>query len=129
LPSPWTPADWDLLVVAAWLHDIGYSQPVQVTGFHPLDGAAYLCRHGWPGRICDLVAHHSGARFVARARHLNAALADYRCEQSPVSDALTYIDQTTSPQGQPVTVDERIAETLARRGPDSCSAPELSHPV
>jgi putative nucleotidyltransferase with HDIG domain len=116
------PADRELLVVAAWLHDIGYSPQLHRTGFHPLDGAAHLCEHGWPERICGLVAHHSGAVFVARGRGLGAALARYPCEQSPVSDALTYADQTTGPGGQPVSLDERMAEMLARHGPDSVHA-------
>ena len=31
-----------VLVAAAWLHDIGYSPALAVTGFHPLDGARFL---------------------------------------------------------------------------------------
>src|SRR4051812_13529235 len=53
-------ADRQLVIAAAWLHDIGYAGPVLDTGFHPLDGAAYLDRHGWPARVAGLVAHHSG---------------------------------------------------------------------
>ena len=34
--------DADLLVAAAWLHDIGYSPAIADTGFHPLDGARHL---------------------------------------------------------------------------------------
>ncbi len=34
--------DLDLLVAAAWLHDIGYSPAIAGTGFHPLDGARHL---------------------------------------------------------------------------------------
>ena len=41
--------DVDLLVAAAWLHDIGYAESVADTGFHPLDGARYLRRLGAPG--------------------------------------------------------------------------------
>jgi HD superfamily phosphodiesterase len=33
------PADKELLVVVAWLHDIGYSGALHDTWFHPLDGA------------------------------------------------------------------------------------------
>jgi len=32
----------ELLVAAAWLHDIGYSADLLDTGFHPLDGVRYL---------------------------------------------------------------------------------------
>jgi hypothetical protein len=59
--------DPDILIAAAWLHDIGYAAPVADTGFHPLDGARYLDRLGWPARITALVAHHSGAIYLARA--------------------------------------------------------------
>ena len=60
-------SDGSLLVTAAWLHDIGYTPALRETGFHPLDGARYL---DWAGhqREAALVAHHSGARFVAEVR-------------------------------------------------------------
>jgi HD domain len=64
----------EILISAAWLHDIGYSPAVHDTGFHPLDGARYLDRHHWPTRLSALVAHHSGACFVAAERGLTAAL-------------------------------------------------------
>src|ERR1051326_5635413 len=61
------PADRDVLVSAAWLHDIGYSPAVRDTGHHPLDGARFLAARGWPARLCALVAHHSGSHHVAAA--------------------------------------------------------------
>src|SRR5512142_3424920 len=85
--------DPDVLLAAAWLHDIGYAEPLRDSGFHPLDGAAYLDRHGWPRRISALVAHHSGACHVARAVGVDQALAAYPMECSPLADALTYADQ------------------------------------
>jgi putative nucleotidyltransferase with HDIG domain len=122
LASAVEPADRDVLVAAAWLHDIGYSHRLEVTGFHPLDGAVYLERHGWPARICALVAHHSAARFVAQALGLEDRLDHFPFEQSPVSDALTYADQTTGPQGQPMTLDQRLTEKRARYDPTSAPA-------
>jgi putative nucleotidyltransferase with HDIG domain len=86
--------DTEILISAAWLHDIGYSPAVRDTGFHPLDGARYLDRHHWPSRLSALVAHHSGACFVAEVRNLAAELGAYDREESVVSDALTYADQT-----------------------------------
>jgi HD superfamily phosphodiesterase len=59
-----------LLVAAAWLHDIGYSAGLRDTAFHPLDGARYLRSMGWDPLVCDLVAHHSGSRFVAELKGL-----------------------------------------------------------
>ena len=49
----------DLLVGAAWLHDIGYSSQLVDTGFHPIDGARHLRRLGADERLVNLVAHHS----------------------------------------------------------------------
>lgn len=116
------PADRELLVAAAWLHDIGYAPALHETGFHPLDGARYLDRQGWPTRLTSLVAHHSGARFVAEMRGLGPALAAFHRETSPVSDALTYADQTVGPAGRPYTIEQRMAEMLRRHGPDSPQA-------
>jgi hypothetical protein len=98
-----------LLVAAAWLHDIGYAPGLRDTGFHPLDGVSHLRAVGWPQAICDLVAHHSGARFVARIRKLDRELDAYRYSQDAVSDALTLADQTTGPRGEAMNPDERIA--------------------
>lgn len=116
------PAERELLVAVAWLHDIGYSPALHKTGFHPLDAAAYLDRLGWPLRMCSLVAHHSGARFVAHARGLRTAFARYPYEESPVADALTYADQTVGPYGRRMSLDERVTEVLARHGADSDQA-------
>ena len=76
----------------------------------------------WPRRVSALVAHHSGAVFVAREQGLHEALAEFGQERSPVSDALTYADQTTGPDGIYLPVEERIAESLRRHGPDSVQA-------
>lgn len=116
------PADRELLVAAAWLHDIGYAECVRDTGFHPLDGARYLDRLGLPRRLTSLVAHHSGARFVAATRGLGRALADYPVEISALSDALTYADQTVGPHGRSYTVEQRMAEMIGRHGPGSPQA-------
>jgi putative nucleotidyltransferase with HDIG domain len=111
-----------VLVAAAWLHDIGYAAAVADTGFHPLDGARYLRRTGWPERLCGLVAHHSGARFVAAVRGLSAPLSRFVLEESPLADAVTYADQTVGPRGRQMSVDERIADMLTRHGVDSPNA-------
>ncbi len=116
-----------LLVAAAWLHDIGYAPGLRDTGFHPIDGARHLQTIGWPPAICNLVAHHSGARFVARILHLDRELEAYPFSQDAVSDALTVADQTIGPKGQAMTLDERMSDMLKRHGPDSPNA--KAHPL
>ncbi|MFF0145971.1 metal dependent phosphohydrolase [Amycolatopsis sulphurea] len=112
---PAVPAgDGDLLLSAAWLHDIGYAPEIGHTRFHPLDGARYLHKHGWPADVVNLVAHHSGARFEAAERGLSSELAYFPFSNSPVLDALVTADLTTGPAGEPLTYDERIAEILHR---------------
>jgi putative nucleotidyltransferase with HDIG domain len=114
--------DAEVLVAAAWLHDLGYAEAARTTGFHPLDGARYLDRDGWSTRIVGLVAQHSGARFVAVARGLAEALDAYPDEGGWMSDALTYADQTVGPGGERVSPLGRRAEMLRRHGPHSWNA-------
>ena len=116
------PEDREALVAAAWLHDIGYAPAAHEHGFHPLDGALHAERRGFPTPICALIAHHSGARFVAEARGLHEALARYPFPDSPVMDALTYADQTVGPGGRRFDLEERLADMLRRHGPDSPNA-------
>lgn len=52
-------SDREMLVAAAYLHDVGYDAELAVTGFHPLDGARWLRSLG-EVRLAGLVAHHSG---------------------------------------------------------------------
>jgi hypothetical protein len=106
---------------AAWLHDIGYAEPLIGSGFHPLDGARYLRDAGFGDRpLWTLVAHHTCALIEAEERGLDGTLA----AEFPVDGvstfalaALTYCDMTTGPDGQRVDVDERIAEILGRYAP------------
>ncbi|MEP9394910.1 MULTISPECIES: HD domain-containing protein [Gordonia] len=116
------PADRDILVAAAWLHDIGYVPALRDTGFHPVDGARYLCAHTWPKLIADLVAHHSGARFVADERGLGSVLAAFDFTEDALSDALTIADQTAGPCGRVMLVEDRMIDMLARHGSESPNA-------
>jgi hypothetical protein len=107
------------LVAAAWLHDIGYSPGLVGIRMHALDGGWFLQSQHYPEQVCQLVAHHSGARFEARERGLLSRLEWSFPQPDPaLVDALTYADMTTSPRGLPVSFDERIAEILRRYPPD-----------
>ncbi|MEV5706023.1 HD domain-containing protein [Actinoallomurus sp. NPDC052274] len=107
-----------LVESAAWLHDIGYSPALAVTGFHPLDGARYLrdVEHA-DAVLCGLVAYHSCALHEAEDRGLAAQLTEEFQSASPfLADALTYCDMTTTPDGHPVAVEDRLSEIQARYG-------------
>jgi hypothetical protein len=123
------------VTAAAWLHDIGYAPGLHDSGFHPLDGARYLrdVQDADP-LVCRLVAHHSCAAIEAAIRGLAAELLrQFKPAPGQLADALIYCDMTTGPQGQPMTVEQRLAEIGHRYGPDHVvsralarSAPDLA---
>lgn len=111
--------DADLVEAAAWLHDIGYIPDLDLTGFHPLDGARYLrdVQHADP-MLCRLVAHHSCAVIEGEERGLAGVLrAEFEPAPEHLASALTYCDMTTSPDGERVTVTDRLHEIQSRYGP------------
>ena len=110
--------DADLLEAAAWLHDIGYLPELARTGMHGLDGARYLrdVHHAQP-LLCRLVAHHSCAVIEAEERGLADILTrEFAPPPQPLADALTFCDMTTSPDGEHVHVNHRLAEIHDRYG-------------
>lgn len=111
-------ADAELLVAAAYLHDIGYAPAVVDTGLHQIDGARWLRSQGQE-QLAGLVAHHTAAHFELRLRGQHKLLRSYPRPPHALAAALAYCDITTGPQGQDVTLEERIAEVGHRRGRDS----------
>ena len=106
------------VAVAAVLHDIGYGHVE--TGFHPLDGARFLAREGFSPVVCNLVVHHSASTYEAEERGIDlAAYEDFVVDQdlSGAHAVLWWADMTTGPQGQDVTVADRLEEICARYGP------------
>jgi putative nucleotidyltransferase with HDIG domain len=108
--------DRELLVAAAFLHDVGYAPSLNRLGFHSVDGARFVRAYGHE-QLARLVAHHSGARFEAEERGLVAELAAFPVEDGPVMDALTFADMTIGPAGQSMTLGERIGEVQRRYPP------------
>ena len=117
--APVLGADADLLEAAAWLHDIGYAPRLATTGLHQLDGARYLrdAQHA-DDMLCRLVAHHSCAIIEADERGLADVLSS-EFDPAPyvLASVLTCCDMTTSPDGEIVPVERRLAEIHDRYGP------------
>jgi hypothetical protein len=116
--APALAEDKDLLEAAAWLHDIGYLPELASTDLHALDGARYLrdVQHADP-MLCRLVAHHSCAIIEAEERDLADVLRrEFEPPPQPLADALTCCDMTTSPDGEPMNVNRRLAEIHHRYG-------------
>ena len=114
--------DWRLLLAAARFQDNDYAPTLRKNGIKPLDGGLYLRDHKWDQRLTALVAHHSGARFVPVERGFADLMSMFPFEDSSLSDALCYADQTVGPHGKRMTIEYRINEAIARHGPDSPNA-------
>jgi len=126
------PEHADDILAATWLHDVGYASDVATTGFHPVDGAHFAQDAGLPALVVSLIAFHTGAEFEARQRGLLGELAAFAPPPRDVLDVITYADMTTSPAGDPISANERVAEILSRYDENdpvfaavSQSAPEL----
>ncbi|GAA2731392.1 HDIG domain-containing protein [Pedococcus aerophilus] len=114
---PFEGGDRELLVAAAYLHDIGYAPGLAATGFHPLDGARHLRSFGEED-LARLVAHHTNAKHEAGLRGIEDYEDEFPFGGTLLDDALTFCDLSTSPDGQLVTIEDRLAEIVERYGPD-----------
>ncbi|WP_374210284.1 HD domain-containing protein [Pseudonocardia sp. McavD-2-B] len=65
------------LVVACWLHDVGYAPALNEVGFHPLDGARAARRWGVDDTVCGLIAYHSSAAHEAEVLGLSDQLQSF----------------------------------------------------
>lgn len=111
---------FEVLPTAGILHDIGYAPELVETGFHPIDGARHLRRLGCNESIVNLVAHHTCAAVEAEVRGLGDILRDeFPFDPSLPHDELCFCDMTTSADGKPTTIDDRIAGIRQRRADDA----------
>jgi len=89
------------------------------TSLHQLDGARYLrdAQHA-DAMLSRLVAHHSCAIVEAGERGLADVLSsEFGPAPNVPASVPTCCDMTTSPDGQPMPVDRRLAEIHDRYGP------------
>jgi hypothetical protein len=108
----------DALLAAAWLHDVGHAEALAATGFHPLDGALYLARGGWPDVVVRLVAHHSCAAVLAPYYGADHHLAVLDPVPGPAAEILTFADLVAGRDGGGSTISARIEEMRARHRSD-----------
>lgn len=104
----------EALVVAAWLHDVGYGAHLRRTGQHSIDGADFLRREGCSLEVVRLVAHHTGAVCEADERGLSDELAKTEQPDPTRLDLLTMIDLSVGPDGASLVDVDRVAEILRR---------------
>ena len=110
----------DLLESAGLLHDVGYAPELVECDFHPLDGARFLQAEGWDESVVNLVANHSCSAIEADLRGMGDVLrAEFPKDPALPHDELCFCDMTVGPRGQPMTVDERLADITTRYGPES----------
>jgi putative nucleotidyltransferase with HDIG domain len=118
----------DLLVSAAYLHDIGYAAAARDTGLHQLDGARYLRSLGADADLTGLVAHHTSATVEAAERGLDEALRrEFPEPAAELLDLLTYCDMTTSARGEAVSVDARFDHIYDRYPPGHLVSRAMQH--
>ncbi len=115
----------DVLIAAAFLHDIGYAPELAQTGFHPVDGAGFVRTCGYE-RLAGLVAYHSASEAEAGERRLLSVLSGFEDEGSLLSRALTYCDLTADREGRRVEPSARIAEVRDRYSPEAPEARALA---
>lgn len=99
----------------AWLHDIGKSEHLASTGFHPLDGANLLIIQG-ELQLAAMVCHHSGARYEAELRGITLPFA---CPGGAALSILDCADMTTLPSGESCSIEERGSDIARRHGLES----------
>lgn len=108
--------DGELLLAAAAVHDLGFAPDAAAigVGFPAIDAARYLEKLGAPRRLAHLVAHSAYSALEGSLRGFSAEYEEFEDERTPLRDALWYCCLTTGPDGEPMTLDERISEWSVR---------------
>jgi hypothetical protein len=76
--------------------------------------------------LCQLVAHHSCAIVEAEERGLaDILILEFEPAPQDLSSVLTYCDIITSPDGELVPAERRLAEIQQRYGPGTAAAIRL----
>jgi len=122
--APFLGEDGDLLLAVAAVHDLGFAPDAAAigVGFPAVDAARYLEKLGAPRRLAHLVAHSAYSALEGSLRGFGAEYVDCDDERTPLRDALWYCCLTTGPDGEPMTLEERISEWSVRYAGDAVIA-------
>ncbi len=110
------------LVTAALFHDVGYSEELKRTGFHPLDGAVFLAHYGADNEVIESVLWHSSTvHDITYKPEIEAIYRKLtpRPENSFLLRAVSLCDFRASPRGEAFSFRQRIHELEQRFGTGS----------
>ena len=118
-----TDTDRDLLLQAAYLHDVGYSEVIKFCDYHPVDGFTYLRANSWSKDVQLLTLHHTFSNTLAEMSRTDLT-SEYRLNPLPyhlthLFNLLTTADMTSDGKGNIVTIAERVKDVGERHGTDS----------
>ena len=122
--APFLGDDGELLLAATAVHDLGFAPDAAAigVGFPAVDAARYLEKLGAPRRLPHLVAHSAYSALEGSLRGFGSEYEEYDDERTPLRDALWYCCLTTGPDGEPMTLEERISEWSIRYAGDAVIA-------
>jgi hypothetical protein len=111
-----------ILDVAACYHDIGYF--LGSTVHHNISGYRLVKELGFPTIVAELVYAHSFGDMSLEMQNLPYDdMREIREQDSPLFqallDRLNYADATCGPEGQNMTLQERVDDIAKRYGTDS----------
>ena len=107
-------------IQAAYLHDIGYSKRLQISGFHPYDGYVYCMENGYSDTVAKAVLLHSDAvlEMLIKGWNFKSLYSDVirslTSIEKEVFELVTFCDIHTQSTGVPCTIEERLRDVLIR---------------
>lgn len=111
------------IITAALFHDVGYSEKLSRTGFHPLDGAVYLAHCGAAEDVIEAVLWHSSTPIEIQMLLEIKKFYDQFPEpdfDNPVIRGVCYSDFRTSPVGESFPSASVLWNLKKGSGPGPC---------
>lgn len=109
-----------LAIDCAYLHDIGYSEKVKDTGFHPYDGYLFCLEKGYDPSIAKIVLLHSGSfsQMLLNRNHLeeiyHKAINTLTAKEKLILDLVSFCDTHINGYGKRVSLSERVNDIYER---------------